>query len=44
MVRTGGLALRWFKDNIARKADDDAYYGEMDDGHPADAYQYVHPI
>lgn len=38
MVRTGGLALRWFKDNIARKADDDAYYGEMDDlarRHPA---------
>lgn len=30
MVRTGGLALRWFKDSIARKADDDGYYGEMD--------------
>ncbi|AZV56481.1 FGGY family carbohydrate kinase [Clostridium sp. AWRP] len=25
-VRTGGLALRWFKDNICRKSDDDSYY------------------
>ncbi|MGC7873170.1 FGGY-family carbohydrate kinase [Desulfosporosinus sp. SYSU MS00001] len=25
-VRTGGLALRWFKDNICQKADDDKYY------------------
>lgn len=25
-VRTGGLALRWFKDNICQKDDDDGYY------------------
>lgn len=25
-VRTGGLALRWFKDNICQKSDDDSYY------------------
>lgn len=38
MVRTGGLALRWFKDSIAKKADDDSYYGTMDElaqRHPA---------
>ena len=38
MVRTGGLALRWFKDSIARKETDDTYYGEMDrlaSRHPA---------
>ena len=37
MVRTGGLALRWFKDSIAKHEDDD-YYGEMDklaQRHPA---------
>lgn len=31
-VRTGGLALRWFKDNVCQKADDAAYYGPMTDG------------
>lgn len=25
-VRTGGLALRWFKDNICQKSDDGSYY------------------
>lgn len=25
-VRTGGLALRWFKDNICQKPNDDSYY------------------
>ncbi|MFA6850894.1 MAG: FGGY family carbohydrate kinase [Selenomonadaceae bacterium] len=25
-VRTGGLALRWFKDNICQKPEDDRYY------------------
>lgn len=25
-VRTGGLALRWFKDSICKKSDDDTYY------------------
>ncbi|OAA84664.1 FGGY-family carbohydrate kinase [Clostridium coskatii] len=25
-VRTGGLALRWFKDNICQKSDEDSYY------------------
>lgn len=25
-VRTGGLALRWFKDNICKKSDDDNHY------------------
>lgn len=38
MVRTGGLALRWFKDSIARKETDDLYYGELDrlaKAHPA---------
>lgn len=25
-VRTGGLALRWFKDNICKKTEDDSYY------------------
>ena len=38
MVRTGGLALRWFKDSIAKKDDDDTYYGAMDElakRHPA---------
>ena len=31
-VRTGGLALRWFKDNVCKKADDAAYYGPMTEG------------
>ena len=31
-VRTGGLALRWFKDNIAQKPGDSAYYGTLSDG------------
>ena len=37
MVRTGGLALRWFKDSICRREDDD-YYAELDalaERHPA---------
>lgn len=37
MVRTGGLALRWFKDSICHH-DDDAYYAELDklaERHPA---------
>ena len=25
-IRTGGLSLRWFKDNICQKADDSSYY------------------
>ena len=25
-IRTGGLALRWFKDNICKKAEDGSYY------------------
>lgn len=25
-VRTGGLALRWFKDSICQRSDDDSYY------------------
>lgn len=28
-VRTGGLALRWFKDNICQKAKDDRYYDDL---------------
>jgi xylulokinase len=28
-VRTGGLALRWFKDNICQKSNDDAYYEKL---------------
>lgn len=31
-VRTGGLALRWFKDHVCQKADDPAYYGPMTEG------------
>lgn len=37
MVRTGGLALRWFKDSIAGHEEDD-YYGKLDEAaqrHPA---------
>ncbi len=29
MVRTGGLALRWFKDSICRHEEDE-YYGQLD--------------
>lgn len=28
-IRTGGLALRWFKDNICGKEEDGAYYQEL---------------
>ena len=28
-IRTGGLALRWFKDEICKKAEDGAYYQEL---------------
>ena len=31
-VRTGGLALRWFKDNVCAQADDPDYYGPMTEG------------
>ena len=31
-VRTGGLALRWFKDHVCQKADDANYYGPMTEG------------
>lgn len=31
-VRTGGLALRWFKDNICQKAEDDSYYQWLSKG------------
>ncbi len=29
-VRTGGLALRWFKDSVCRHDEDDDYYGTLD--------------
>lgn len=28
-IRTGGLALRWYKDNICRKAEDGGYYQQL---------------
>lgn len=28
-VRTGGLALRWFKDNICQQSENDSYYQEL---------------
>lgn len=28
-IRTGGLALRWFRDNVCDKVDDSAYYDEL---------------
>lgn len=28
-IRTGGLALRWYKDNICRKEEDGDYYQEL---------------
>ncbi|MBQ7170590.1 MAG: carbohydrate kinase [Synergistaceae bacterium] len=31
-VRTGGLALRWFRDNVCGKAGDDSYYDYLSDG------------
>lgn len=31
-VRTGGLALRWFKDNICQKSADDNYYQWLSEG------------
>lgn len=31
-IRTGGLALRWFKDNICRKEGDSSYYRELSEG------------
>ena len=31
-VRTGGLALRWFRDNICNKPGDDGYYDFLSDG------------
>jgi len=31
-VRTGGLALRWFKDNICQKTHDDSYYQLLSEG------------
>ena len=31
-VRTGGLALRWFRDNVCGKPGDDSYYKYLSDG------------
>lgn len=31
-VRTGGLALRWFRDNICNKPGDDSYYQYLSEG------------
>ena len=31
-VRTGGLALRWFRDNICNKTGDDSYYKYLSEG------------
>ena len=31
-VRTGGLALRWFRDNVCNHAGDDAYYTYLSEG------------
>ena len=31
-VRTGGLALRWFRDNVCGKEGDDSYYKFLSDG------------
>ncbi|MDO4987565.1 MAG: FGGY family carbohydrate kinase [Synergistes sp.] len=30
MIRAGGLSLRWFRDNVANRAGDPAFYSEMD--------------
>lgn len=31
-IRTGGLALRWFKDNICQKANEPQYYQKLSEG------------
>ena len=31
MIRAGGLSLRWFRDNVANRAGDPAFYAEMDE-------------
>lgn len=31
-VRTGGLALRWFRDNVCNRPGDDSYYDFLSDG------------
>ncbi|MDY6433594.1 MAG: FGGY family carbohydrate kinase [Synergistales bacterium] len=31
-VRTGGLALRWFRDNVCNRPGDDSYYKYLSDG------------
>ena len=31
-VRTGGLALRWFRDNVCGRAGDDGFYAELSEG------------
>lgn len=31
-VRTGGLALRWFRDNLCGRPGDDAYYSHLSEG------------
>jgi len=31
MIRAGGLSLRWFRDNIAGRSGDSAFYAEMDE-------------
>ena len=28
-IRTGGLSLRWFRDNVCDKVDDSKYYDEL---------------
>ena len=33
-VRTGGLALRWFRDNVCNKAGDDSYYDFLSENAP----------
>lgn len=31
-IRTGGLSLRWFKDNVCQRADNPDYYGPLTEG------------
>ena len=31
-IRTGGLSLRWFKDNVCQKQDDSTYYRHLSEG------------
>lgn len=31
-IRTGGLSLRWFKDNVCQQADNPDYYGPLTEG------------